>query len=155
METKESLLAKNKVFDRDHGLRDSDLELCNYLIGVIESTRSDKEPRAGDRIECIGPNAEYLFGHLEQPIKEEYCAICTQPYTSFVGCNSGGEENIFPKFNTSGGYWLSCTDPKMYEYKGKTKKIFKCWGNAGWTAGGAVKFEAEVSLWRLFKKSIY
>ena len=61
METKESLLAKNKVFDRDHGLRDSHLELCNYLIGVIESTRSDKEPRAGDRIECIGPNAEYRF----------------------------------------------------------------------------------------------
>lgn len=132
----------------------SDLELCNYVGSILESTRSDKEPRPGDIIQCCGPTKSYLFGHMEQPVEVDWGGqICVRPYTPFVSLMGTSKDTL--AFVTSGGYWTSCGEVEMFEYIGKANKLFCIWGNAGWCAGGAVKFKAEVNVWKLFMENIY
>ena len=154
MESMNSLAAKNLSFDKKYGLNNSDLEKVNKIIRVIEATRTE-DPEPGDIIQCIGPKAEYLNGHLERSISNEYSTICVNPYIPFTSMYKHKNDTFHVSFDSSGGYWLSCTDRNMYEYIGKSLKTFKTWGNYGPCAGGAVHFQAVVNVWKLFKEDIY
>ena len=150
MENIQSLLDKNTQFNYTYGILDIDLEKVNYIIHLIETSRT-KDPKAGDRIICVGPKKTYNNGHLDKNYKDRFSSICVQPYMSFTSIHKDNEVH----FNTSGGYWMSCTDRSKYIYQEKQKKLFCTWGNRGACAGGVVKFSAIVNVWKLYKRSIY
>lgn len=154
METIESLLTNphNHGYTNDHGVIGCDIQKVNRTISLIENSRDEKIPIPGDIIICKGPkNRMYPKGHLELPYTEDIGgAICTQPMIPFVRV----DDFDCLHFGTSGGYWLSCTELDMYVYKGKQTKVFCEWGN-GYTANGAVYFNAFVNVWELFLETIY
>ena len=153
MENMGSLLAQNRAFDHNYGLMPKDLDMVNEMIGVIELTRAN-DPIAGDRIVCAGPNKTYNFGHLEKLYIDDFSSICTQPYIPFTSIHEeDGKVSLW--FNTSGGYWLNCIDRDMYWRIGTCMKTFCAWGNNGACAGGAVNFQAEVNVWKIFMEGIY
>jgi hypothetical protein len=154
MEDMKSLIIKNSSFDEKYGLSKFDLEKVNRIISVIEANRTE-DPEPGDIIQCIGPKAKYLNGHLERPITEKYSTICVKPHIPFTSIYEHKNGTFHVYFDSSGGYWVSCTDRKMYEYIGKSLKTFKTWGHRGHCAGGAVEFQAVVNIWKIFKESIY
>ena len=155
METMNSLLVQNSEFNRKYGLLSQDLEMVNEMIVVIQSTRSSREPKLGDRIICTGPNKVYKEGHLELPYTEKFSSICTRPYIPFTSIHRNDDGTIDPWFNSSGGYWLNCTDRSKYKYIGTCTKTFQAFGHCGPCGGGAVHFQAEVNVWELFLESIY
>lgn len=162
METMASLLAKNGNFNRKYGIMPSDLERCNTLIEFLEGTRSNTKPIPGDRIQCVGPKKSYMEGHFDHELEKEWGGqICVRPSVPFISAfmyrpiQDAIDKDVLPHFSTSGGYWIGCKEVEMYEYIGKCMKIFCVWGNSGACAGGAVHFEAEVNVWRIFMESIY
>ena len=157
METLYSLIDKNTQFHHKHGLIENDVIRANELINLIEKTRNIKEPKPGDIIICVGPKAEYKRGHLEKEYTTGFADICTEPMLPFVNTSkSEKDDTTIPWFNTSGGYWLSCTDLEQYEsVETNRPKLFCTWGNCGPCAGGAFNFTASVNVWRLFKENIY
>ncbi|MBU1389368.1 MAG: DUF4121 family protein [Proteobacteria bacterium] len=144
-------IAANGSFIQIHGIHALDIELANRMHDLIVNTRNPERPTAGDIIICCSERAIYENGHLETDISDDYSSICTEPYTPFV---FEGEKNK-PSFSTSGGYWLSETDIEKYEAAGQRKKLFCSWGHSGACASGAIHFEAQVNVWKLFRKDIY
>ncbi|MBA3010051.1 MAG: DUF4121 family protein [Desulfobacula sp.] len=150
--TKETLkrYSQNLLFNRMHGLTDKDVLIANRMHDLILNSRDKSRPTPGDIIVCCSDQISYEYGHLNTDIKTEYCSICTQAYTPFVF-----DDLDMPYFSTSGGYWISETDPKMFEYIGERKKLFCTWGHDGACAGGAVYFEVLVNAWKLYREDIY
>ena len=140
----------NLSFIRLHGLTDKDVLIANRMHDLILNSRDKTRPTPGDIIVCCSDRAIYEYGHLETDIKNEHPSICTQPYTPFVF-----DDLDMPCFSTSGGYWISETDPEMFKYLGERKKMFCTWGNDGACASGAVHFEVLVNAWKLYRKDIY
>jgi len=142
--------AANFSFIHLHGLTDKDVLIANRMYDLILNSRDKARPTPGDIIVCCSDRVTYEYGHLEADIKNEYSSICTQPYTPFVF-----DDVDMPYFSTSGGYWISETDPKMFEYIGERKKMFSTWGHNGACASGAVHFEVLVNAWKLYREDIY
>ncbi len=142
--------AANASFILKHGLTVQDVKIANLMHDLILNSRDKKRPAPGDIIVCYSDRARYENGHLETDIKEEYASICTRPHTPFVV-----DGFDMPFFSTSGGYWISEKDPKMFEYAGERKKMFCAWGHKGACASGAVCFEVMVNAWNLHREDIY
>lgn len=141
--TEHTLIQLNGSYHYDHGIRQSDVDMANAYVGMIESTRSDKQPRNGDIICLTTKHGDYYpDAHLEK-LYEDGFSVCERPYIPF----------IFPhptkngiSCSTSGGAWLS-VPAKALKYVGKEEKYFKDWGWRGARGNGAVCFKAEVSVW--------
>ena len=144
--TKETLTAINNRFCRAHypGITDSDLAMANNYVRLIESTRSYKTPKAGDRIRYTNKYGDYYeCAHIEYITERGEVNICEQPYVSFIGKNRIGD-GIY--CNTSGGAWTNIPSGELV-YVGTEEKTFQDWGHCGACADGTVQFKAEVSVW--------
>ncbi len=152
MITKKELKANsaNAQFIRYHGVTEKDIEVVNEMHDLIVSSRDKTRPVPGDVIICCSDRIRYENGHLERDISEEYSSICTRPYTPFVFADGAA-----PYFSTSGGYWLSETNPEKYVPKGQRIKVFCTWGHNGACGSGAVHFKARVNVWELNREDIY
>ena len=51
--TLETLLPLNVSYDRDHILRQQDVDMINILVEVIEGSRSILTPKVGDRMRHV------------------------------------------------------------------------------------------------------
>lgn len=149
MYTKETLANINGgyIHAGHHDLTDSDVNMANKYVDLIEKSRSDTVPKAGDRVIYTTDFGDYYrYAHIED-IREGKAYICEQPYTPFIREN---EDEI--SCCTSGGAW-DFVDVTKLKYIGRKKKMFCDWGSYGNRANGAVDFEAEVSVWEYMSEN--
>ena len=141
--TANSLIAINGSYHYEHGIKQSDVDMANRYVQMIENTRSDKQPRNGDMIRLTTQHGDYYpYAHLEK-LYEDGFSVCEQPYFPFIYPHPT-KNGI--SCSTSGGAWLSIP-PKALKYVGKEEKFFKDWGWCGARGNGAVCFKAEVCVW--------
>lgn len=143
--TKETLTAINDRFCNAHypGITDSDLAMANDYVRLIESTRSNKTPKAGDRIRYTNKYGDYYeCAHIEY-VRDGVVNICERPYVPFIGEDVNGD-GIY--CSTSGGAWTNILVDKL-TYVGTEEKTFCDWGHDHACADGAVEFKANVSVW--------
>ena len=144
--TKETLTAINSRFCYAHykGITNSDLAMANDYVRLIESTRSSKIPKAGDRIRYTNKYGDYYeCAHIEYITERGEVNICERPYVPFIGKNRIGD-GIY--CNTSGGAWTDIPSGELL-YVGTEEKTFQDWGHDGACADGTVQFKANVSVW--------
>lgn len=143
--TKETLEAINARYCDMHSINDSDLEMANRYVELIERTRSTTVPKAGDVLQLTNEYGEYYeHAHIEYTTEDRYGGnVCEKPYVPFI---SPLKDVSGIACSTSGGAWAN-VDPAEMKYVGKTQKRFHDWGHYGGCADGAVEFEAEVSVW--------
>ena len=60
--TLETLLPLNVSYDRDHILRQQDVDMINILVEVIEGSRSILTPKVGDRMRHVDRDGDF-YGH--------------------------------------------------------------------------------------------
>lgn len=144
--TKETLAEINARFLGTHYcLSDSDVKMANDYVHLIESTRSNVTPKAGDRIRYTDEHGDYYrYAHIEKVYEEDgEVNICEQPYVPFIYKRADGTGI---RCNTSGGAWKNIPIDKLTYVKQEEKK-FCDWGHCGACADGAVEFKANVSVW--------
>ena len=144
--TKETLTEINFRFCNAHypGITDSDLAMANDYVRLIESTRSNETPKAGDRIRYTNKYGDYYeCAHIEYITERGEVNICEQPYVPFIGADKD-KDGIY--CTTSGGAWTDIPVNKL-TYVGIEEKTFCYWGHCHACADGAVDFKAEVSVW--------
>lgn len=142
--TKETLTGINQRFCNTHyKITDSDLEMVNNYVRLIESTRSTTEPKVGDRIRYTDKYGNYYErAHIDR-IEDGVANICENPYVPFI-CKNTSRDGI--SCSTSGGAWANVPVDKL-TYVGTEEKTFCDWGHCHACADGAVDFKAEVSVW--------
>ena len=143
--TKETLTEINNRFCNAHypGITDSDLALANNYVRLIESTRSNKTPKAGDRIRYTNKYGDYYeCAHIEY-VEDGVVNICERPHVPFID-EDGNGDGIY--CSTSGGAWTNIPVDKL-TYVGTEEKTFCDWGHCGACRDGAVEFKANVSVW--------
>lgn len=139
--TKESLLFLNHSYHSKHILTQEDVDKVNFFKAMIEATRTKTYPQVGDIIEYTDKRGRFFPGaHVETKLRGEL-NICEKPYEPFV--SAVYRETLHT--TTSGGSWLKI--PTELKYVGSQNKIFVIWGHKGACGDGAVRFEAEVSVW--------
>lgn len=141
--TKESLAKINARFLGTHyTLTDSDVQMANKYVDLIESTRSETTPKAGDILVLTNKYGEYYpKAHIEH-VGDCYGGnVCENAYVPFVSMHRDGI-----RCSTSGGSWLT-VDPSEMKYVGEMPKKFCDWGHCGGCADGAIEFVAMVSVW--------
>lgn len=145
--TKESLKEINQRYCNARyymGITDKDLAMANDYVELIESTRSETEPRIGDVVQYTNAYGDYyVAAHIDKVYENNEVYICEQPYVPFIGKN---KNNNGICCSTSGGAWCNLPKDKL-TYIGKKEKRFCDWGSCGPCADGAVEFKAEVSVW--------
>lgn len=139
--TLETLLPLNVSYDREHILRQSDVDMVNRLVEVIEDSRSDSIPKIGDRMRHTDRHGDF-YGHaLLEKVRGDKISVCLQPYVPFVGI---GEPDIW--IDVSGGPFTSIVPGDM-KFTGWKEGMFKAWGHCGPCANGTVSFTAKVPGW--------
>lgn len=139
--TLETLLPLNVSYDREHILRQSDVDMVNRLVEVIEDSRSDSIPKIGDRMRHTDRHGDF-YGHaLLEKVRGDKISVCLQPYVPFVGI---GEPDIW--IDVSGGPFSSIVPGDM-KFTGWKEGMFKAWGHCGPCANGTVSFTAKVPVW--------
>lgn len=148
--TKETLALINQRFCNDHVIMDSDVKMANAYVELIESSRSQKRPKIGDRIRYTNEYGEYFpKGHIDR-VEGNETYICESPYVPFVWKNRG---NNGIQCSTSGGAW--CYIPLSdLTYVGAEFKSFCDWGSCGACKDGAIEFDAAVSVWEYKKEPL-
>lgn len=137
----ESLININGSYHHKHGVRQYDVDMANRYVALIEKTRSDTVPKAGDQLRYTDRYGGYHpYAHIEHN-RDGKCYICERPYVPFIGQE---EDGIW--CSTSGGAWGDLKTNAL-KYVGKELKTFGDWGHCGACGNGAVHFIAEVSVW--------
>lgn len=136
-----SLLPLNGAYDREHQLRQDDVDHVNGLVQLIEELRTDQQLRVGDRIRYTDRYGDfYAFALVEKEIDGGF-VICGNPYVPFV---SPSEHGI--SLDVSGGPFFELQQDTA-RFIGWGLGDFKDWGHCGPCGNGAVTFEARVGFW--------
>lgn len=145
--TLETLLPLNVSYDYDHMLTQGDVDMVNSIVEVIESTRSERIPKVGDRIAYVRDDGSYHGRALIEREIDGYFRICTAPCIPFVWIK---ENDI--SLDVSGGPFCHA-DIKGLRFTGWIEADFKKWGHCGPTVNGTVSFKARVPLWSYIESS--
>lgn len=143
MYTVESLRQINPAYDMQYRVTQSDVDMVNKYVKAIVDSRGDTKIQVGDIVELTTAHGDYYCNaHIETYDEEaDRWSTCEQPYTPFIYFNNKGSLRC----NTSEGAWTAL--PNALKYIGKRTKAFCDFGHNGPCGGGAVHFEAEVSVW--------
>ncbi len=141
--TVETLKPLNLSYDSEHRLTQSDVDMANNYVELIERTRSEKTPQIGDRLIYVDKyGCYYGFALIDNIDKESgFPYICEQAYVPFVWEQDG---NI--RLSVSGGAF-HYIDPKKMKFVKWVEAPFTDWGHCRACANGAVRFNAKVPLW--------
>lgn len=140
---KETLLVLpgNESYDANYQLIQEDIDKVNNLVEQIESTRSPKNPKSGDRLLYTSKHGDYSpVAFIEKNRKGELY-VCIKPMVPFVETI---KDSLF--YDVSGGPFTGMHESKL-KYVGTSTYNFKTWGHNGMRANGAIYFKAEVSMW--------
>ncbi|WP_290378266.1 DUF4121 family protein, partial [uncultured Duncaniella sp.] len=83
--TLENLLPLNVSYDRDHILRQQDVDMVNRLVEVIEGSRSSLTPKVGDRMRHVDREGDFHGYALLENFRADKMSVCLAPYVPFVG----------------------------------------------------------------------
>lgn len=143
--TLETLLPLNVSYDYDHQLTQPDVDMANALVELIECTRTDEYPQAGDLMVHVSRHGDYSARALIEKEHDGTLSVCIHPSIPFVyrkdngiGCDVSGDP--FDR--------VKIPDVK---FKGWDTAYFKEWGHCGPRANGSVSFAARVALWEYRK----
>lgn len=137
----ESLIESNPYYNTEHRVTQADVNKANTYVALIESTRSNVIPKAGDILRYTNKHGDYYsHAHIEYKCNGK-CNICQKPYVPFI--YSQNDEIIC---TTSGGAWEHLETAHL-KYIGKEQKYFCDWGHSGACGNGSIHFSAEVSVW--------
>ena len=140
--TLETLKPLNVLYDHEHWLTQRDVDMANFYVELIEATRSDTTPQAGDRLIYTDRHGSYYGNALiEKSLDGGFVSVCEEPYIPFLWKESGSI-----RLNVSGGAFHHVDSMKM-EFVRWTEGAFKDWGHCGACANGTVAFKARVPLW--------
>lgn len=141
--TVETLKPLNLSYDSEHWLTQSDVDMANNYVELIERTRSEETPQIGDRLIYVDKYGKYYgFALIENIDKESgLLYICEQPYIPFVWENEGKI-----RLDVSGGAF-HYIDPKKMKFVKWVQATFKDWEHCGMRANGTVAFYAKVPQW--------
>jgi hypothetical protein len=137
----ESLIRANPSFHLEHLVTEHDVEKVNNHIKLIENTRSDTLPKAGDKILFTSKHGDYCPNTIIEKVGEDEIYVCTGPTSPFI---MPSDDGIY--CSISGGPFETI-QKKLLKYIGKQTAFFWLWGNCGACGNGGIYFEAEVSLW--------
>jgi hypothetical protein len=140
----ESLRPLNVVFDSEHRLEQSDVDIVNKRIKLIESMRGAL-PCPGDMIEYTNEYGEYVKNAQiwSYDAATEQVSFYAYPHVPYVFLANGGTGVSFD----SGGAMETVVEAAALTYVGKRDKVFKTFGHCGVTGHGAVCFQAQVNVW--------
>lgn len=139
--TLETLLPLNVSYDCEHCLTQSDVDMANTLVELIERTRTDEHPQVGDLMVHVSKHGDYSPRALIEKEYEGALSVCIHPYIPFVYRKGNGIG-----CDVSGGPFCR-VEISDVEFKGWDTAYFKEWGHCGPRANGAVNFAASVALW--------
>lgn len=141
--TIETLSEINRRFTNVHyKINQSDVDMANEFIELIEKSRSATTPMPGDIVEYTNEYGEYFsLAHIET-VQNGIIHICESANTYI----SKSEENGI-SCNSSGGTWKHIEIDK-FEYIGTAERRFWHFGHCGACADGGIDFYATVNLWK-------
>ena len=150
MYNKMELTKLNAEFCFEHyHITDTDVEIANKWVDLIERTRDPKRPMPGDCIQLTTRYGDYYgHAHIDSVHKDGTLYICEQPYVPFC-VEVAGEL----RFSTSGGAWANISGDLTLV--GQESKTFCDWGHTGACAHGAIDFEATVNVWKYEELNSY
>ena len=138
----ETLRALNPLYDREHGITPGDVEAVRRMIARIESTRSERQPRPGDRLVHISCHGDYAPDALvERPEDGGRLAINIIPFVPFVSAATEGVH-----CHAGGGPMTAIAAGELH-YAGYRPGEFLIWGHDGPAGHGAIRFRALVAGW--------
>lgn len=141
----------NGLYHIEHGITKNDIKMAENYIDYIEKTRSDKIPKVGDIVKYTTEYGDY-YGRalISANSGANEIQICEQPYVPFI-CSTNNDDM---SLSVSGGAFTH-TNKSNLKYLGKEKRQFCDWGSCGACGNGAVKFEAEVSVWEYKENNMF
>jgi len=145
MYTLESLKLLNTSFDSEHRLEQSDVEIVNRCVKLIERTRREM-PCPGDNIEYTDEYGDYNKNTHILSLDNETGRLSARirPYAPCV-C-SKGDKNEVSFYPISGGR-LASVNPAALTYISKQEKLLMVFGHCGVTGNGGVYFKTMVNSW--------
>lgn len=110
---KETFLRLNQWYSRIHGLAAEDIEKVNAMVEHIEMTRSDRQPKVGDRLVFVS-----LYGERSRPffidaVYGESVSLRKFSCVPFVSRNEEGIQSDMP-----GGECVLAETGKWYSRHG-------------------------------------
>ena len=146
----QSLIKLNLNQNTEHSVTQSDVDMANNYVTLIEKTRSNISPKAGDLLRYTDAHGNYSpHAHIEYN-RNGICNICENPYVPFINSQTDGIT-----CTTNGGAWNDLETSSL-KYIGKEQKSFCDWGHSGACGNVSVHFEAEVSVWEyIHPKPLY
>ena len=149
MYTKETLTAINQSYDH---IQDKDVMMANAYQSLIGASRSDFTPQAGDILEDMDGKYHHIDKVENEYMKRGNISLCESAMTSFISASTN-DSRVKINLSTSGGPWSSLKiEGHNFTRIAKNTKTFKFFGIAGSRAGGAVRLQAEVNVWKLSEK---
>ena len=147
------LLKINKRFLYTHRvITGNDIKNIEHLQSLIELTRDETTPKAGDIVKLTTEHGDYYGTALisnvwgEPTDNDIEFEVCECPYTPFMGRYDEKTQNI--KMSVSGGSFHNFKR-NMFQYAGKGKRKFCDWGHCGACGDGAIDFFATVNVWEV------
>ena len=137
-----SLVALNGAYDKEHHLRQEDVDHANRLVRLIEGCRSEDRPCVGDRILYTTRYGDFYPHALVEKEIDGGFMICGEPYVPFVHPSGDGIA-----LSVSGGPFFGLAHGTS-RFAGWGYGDFKDWGHCGPCGNGAVTFEARVGYWK-------
>lgn len=146
MYTLENLKPLNGIFDTEHKLEQRDVEMVNYFVKLIESTRKEN-PCPGDIIEYTDEYGDYSHNTHIRAVDEEtgQLSIRICPHVPIIYRNDNGQE---VEFHNTGGGPLTSVHAADLTYIGKREKMFSVFSShCLLPAHSALDFYALVNVW--------
>ena len=139
--TLETLLPLNVSYDREHILRQQDVDMVNRLVEAIEGSRSVTTPKIGDRMRHVNRHGDFYGYALLERFRRGKMSVCLRHDVPFVGID---KPDIW--IDASGGPFKSIAPGDM-KFTGWEDGRFNAWGHCGPCENGTVSFTAKVPKW--------
>lgn len=141
--TIDSLSELNREYVLENGkIRQQDVDMVNRYVELIENTRSDTEPRAGDILRYTDAYGEYYHhAHIEY-VTAGIANVCENASVHISKC----DESLHGfRLASSGGCWVNLPISRM-KHSGSEQKRFWDFGNESYRMMG-LDFYVNVNVW--------
>lgn len=144
--TIETLKRINESYHAEHYINDSDVIYANIYKMLVQVSRSNHAPKAGD-ILIVNGKRQHIDAVENEYLKQGKITVCESAYTPFIRAKVSDSRTII-SLTTSGGAWYT-TDATLLEKTGEANKYFCFFGHGGARGNGAVDFSAKVNVWEI------
>jgi len=144
--TLDTLKRINESYHAEHYINDSDVTYANVYKSLVEISRSNHAPKAGD-ILMVNGKRQHIDAVENEYLKQGKITVCESAYVPFIRAKVSDSRTTI-SLCTSGGAWYT-TDATLLEKTGEAKKTFCFFGHGGARGNGAVDFSAKVNVWEI------